>query len=766
MIISIVKKDDFIFLYPIGRGCFGKVYKAKHRNTNKIIAIKQMSKTKIIDSNSERSVMQERLFLSNLRNKFIVNMIFSFQDSINLYLGLELMKGGDLRYHLINYSRNFTESQLKFLVSNLIMGLEYIHSQNIIHRDLKPENILFDNNGFAYITDFNISCKKEEINTNNDISGTPVYMAPESIFLREQGFGVDFYSLGIICYECIMGQRPYEGDSRQEIQNLLNENNYKIRNDEGISDLCQSLINGLLEKNPGSRLGSQSGTVELKEHLFFKGFSWDLLENKKYVSPLADIIKYSKSRSNNLDDELFDQEYCNKTEEIDEDTNDRYKQIMDHENYPNYFRQYTYFSKDGISEIMNKNTGNGSNRPPKMMHSNRSMENLNLPRLKTRSKKSISISNGGHNYHEYHEERQRQHYHKPKYSQNSYHDRNRYRYHSKSSNNYSLINYYENKINKYKQLLRQKEQKNLEDDYVVDVNNYPNLFYPPAKNLYKNDNINYNDACNDIQNKIYKRVFDGLDEGKEKYLVKKQRIRGGNPPNQFQINNYFPPPCMMGMAMGMGMYNNPYNMMMNPFLNNNAGYNNNYNNNNNNNNNYNNNNNNNNNNNELQLPDIYDNGKYTTYHHHHHHKSKSYYTKSKYSNSKYSKSSYSKTSTKHHHHHKSSKKKSEKSESTTTHKKSKKKSTVKSTEKTEKSKKTKKSSEKGKKSEKNEDDDKKKKKKKKKDEEEEEEENEGEENEDDEGEENEDDEGNEGEENEDDEGEGDGDGDGDEEEEG
>ena len=350
-----------------------------------------MSKTKIIDRNSERSVMQERLFLSNLRNPFIVNMIFSFQDSINLYLGLELMKGGDLRYHLINYSRNFTESQLKFLLSNLIMGIEYIHSQKIIHRDLKPENILFDNKGNAYITDFNISCKKEEINTNNDISGTPVYMAPESIFLREQSYGVDFYSLGIICYECIMGQRPYEGDSRQDIQKLLNENNYNIKDDEGISDLCQSLINGLLDKNPGSRLGSQSGAVELKEHLFFKGFNWELLEKRKYVSPLVEIIKHSKSRNNNLADELFDQEYCNRTEEIDEETQNRYKQIMEHENYPKYFRQYTYLCKDGISEIMNNNTGNGSKRPTKTFHSNRSMDNLNLPRLKTRSKKSISI---------------------------------------------------------------------------------------------------------------------------------------------------------------------------------------------------------------------------------------------------------------------------------------------------------------------------------------------------------------------------------------
>ena len=111
---NIVKKDDFIFLYAIGKGSFGKVWKAKYKKANNYLAIKQMSKTKVIDQNRENSVMKERLFLSNLRSQFIVNMLCSFQDLNNLYLGLELMKGGDLRYHLINNNQGFTESQLKF----------------------------------------------------------------------------------------------------------------------------------------------------------------------------------------------------------------------------------------------------------------------------------------------------------------------------------------------------------------------------------------------------------------------------------------------------------------------------------------------------------------------------------------------------------------------------------------------------------------------------------------------------------------------------
>ena len=711
-------------MYAIGRGCFGKVWKARHKSTNSIMAIKQMSKTKIIDQNSERLVMQERLFLSNLRNQFIVNMIFSFQDSNYLYLGLELMKGGDLRYHLINYPRTFNESQLKFLLSNIIMGIEYIHSKNIIHRDLKPENILFDNKGYAYITDFNISCKKEEINTNNDISGTPVYMAPESIFLREQNFSIDFYSLGIISYELIMGRRPYEGNNRQEIKNILNDNNFEIKDNIRISSSCQDLINRLLDKNPENRIGFNSGTIEIKKHFFFNGFNWDLLQRRKFVSPIAEIINFEKSK-NNITDELFDQNYCNRIDEIDENTNNRYNEIMNHENYRNYFRQYTYLCKDAISEILNKKMENGGNYTKKSFKSNRSMNNSYLPGLKTKSHKSISVSHSEKYYHGGH--------HQSYHHKQSFPKKKNYRYQSNNSNKSVIIDYYEKKLDKYRNLLRQKEK--MEDDYNINVNYYPkydSLFKHHGRNyMYGNDMDFYSDPYNGLERRIYKDVFDGLHKDNKRYYIRKRR-KEREPPNQYQINNYFPPPYMMGMGMGMGMgmnmgMFNPYNMM-NPMPNKS------------------------NNDNELILPDIY----IKSTHKHHHHKSKSSYYRSKYTKSSYINSS--------HKYHKSSKRRSDKSESTRT-KKSKKSSKKKDEEssdvKSKKSKKKKKSSKKDDESEneenedneeneeneeeedeeENEKDNKKKKKKKKDDEDEENEEdedNEGEENEDEEGEDDED----------------------------
>ena len=123
------------------------------KKNNKRYALKEMSKVRIIDRHSEKSIKGEREFLSMLLHPFIVNMVCSFQDYENLYLVMDLLTGGDLRYHLCKI-RHFSEEETKFFIACLILGLEYIHSNNIIHRDIKPENLVSDENGYIRITDF------------------------------------------------------------------------------------------------------------------------------------------------------------------------------------------------------------------------------------------------------------------------------------------------------------------------------------------------------------------------------------------------------------------------------------------------------------------------------------------------------------------------------------------------------------------------------------------------------------------------------------
>jgi protein kinase A len=139
-------------------------------------------------------------------------MYYAFQDRENLFLCMDLLNGGDLRYH-INKKRRFSEEQTKFFVGCLLLAFDYIHKKNIIHRDIKPENIVIDTDGYLRVTDFGIARYFKRDNAK-ETSGTPSYMAPEVLCKQNHTFAVDYYALGVITYECMMGKRPYSGKSR------------------------------------------------------------------------------------------------------------------------------------------------------------------------------------------------------------------------------------------------------------------------------------------------------------------------------------------------------------------------------------------------------------------------------------------------------------------------------------------------------------------------------------------------------------------------
>ena len=118
--------------------------------------MKEMAKARILTKRSVDSVINERIILSELKHSFVVNMYYAYQDRENLYVCMDFMSGGDLRYH-INKRKRFTEEQTKFFIACLLNAFDYFHKRNIIHRDIKPENIVLDENGYLRITDFGIA---------------------------------------------------------------------------------------------------------------------------------------------------------------------------------------------------------------------------------------------------------------------------------------------------------------------------------------------------------------------------------------------------------------------------------------------------------------------------------------------------------------------------------------------------------------------------------------------------------------------------------
>lgn len=198
--------------------------------TGKSYAMKEMSKNRIITKRSVNSVMNEQKLLFELRHPFLVNMRFAFQNKDTLYLVTDLMKGGDLRYH-IGTKRRFSEEEVKFIIACIIVGLEYLHINLILHRDIKPENLVMDEKGYVRITDMGIA-RAWNAENSQETSGTPGYMAPEVMCRQSHGVAVDYFAVGVILYEFMMSKRPYQGKTRKDIRDSIFSKQVKIKKNQ------------------------------------------------------------------------------------------------------------------------------------------------------------------------------------------------------------------------------------------------------------------------------------------------------------------------------------------------------------------------------------------------------------------------------------------------------------------------------------------------------------------------------------------------------
>ncbi len=337
-----ISKSSFQIVSIIGKGSYGKVWKVKYENNNSIYAMKEMSKVKIIDKKCELNIISERNILSKMKHPFIINMNYSFQDKDNLYLILDYLSGGDLRYNIIK-KKKFNEKQTKFFLACIILGLEYCNSNMIIHGDLKPENLLLDEKGYIKITDFgsakiqNLNDEKKK-NKKNKIIGTLGYMAPEVVLGENPTKLIDYFSLGIIGYELMKGNGPFIGKNQIEIRQKTVFKQISIKKNEipdGWSYYYADFINKLLQKKLENRLGF-NGIQEIKNHPWFLNFNWRNLYFEKIISP---YIPEDYNNNDNSNSKLIE-------DSIDISTLERYKNIMNRSDYNFIFYEYYYFDKD------------------------------------------------------------------------------------------------------------------------------------------------------------------------------------------------------------------------------------------------------------------------------------------------------------------------------------------------------------------------------------------------------------------------------------
>ncbi len=336
---------DFEPLKIIGKGAFGEVRVCKYIPNGSIVAIKKMKKEEMHKKNQVLHVRAERDVLSEAKNEWIVDLKFSFQDQNYLYLGMEFLPGGDLM-SLLMARDILPEQEAKFYAAEIVLAIESVHKLDCIHRDLKPDNVLIDADGHIKLSDFGLSKKldlklidtglQNELrnfdNNNNSNAirgfknlsyaqqfsqfksmkskkrrafafstvGTPDYIAPEVI--RQKGYGqeIDWWSLGVIMFEMMIGYPPFFSESSTETcKKILDwKKTLNIRPEANISKEAEDILRKLIS-DPETRLGA-NGADEIKSHPFFKGIDWNHIK-ETLVPPFIPELK------NNYDTKYFDE---------------------------------------------------------------------------------------------------------------------------------------------------------------------------------------------------------------------------------------------------------------------------------------------------------------------------------------------------------------------------------------------------------------------------------------------------------------------------
>jgi serine/threonine protein kinase len=313
--------DDFTLVDLLGQGGVGNVWYAVKQDTQHIFAVKIIDKHHVIGSISVGRVLAEREIMTMLEHPFVITLHFAFQDDTRVFFVLDYLSGGDF-FRLLEQipDRRMSEEAAMFYAAEIMLALEYLHQNNICFRDLKPENILLSAEGHIRVTDFGLAswgskrnlvlpplrggrAAKTDITvdtTHKTVCGTPEYMAPEVI--REEGHGrpVDYWALGVIIYEMIVGKTPWaEMNATDSVRMLATRLFISVLSKpvpfpKFVSNSAKHLIEGLMSKDPNTRMGV-NGADEVKNHPFFKTVNWRKIGAEQCKPPFIPEVKNPQS---------------------------------------------------------------------------------------------------------------------------------------------------------------------------------------------------------------------------------------------------------------------------------------------------------------------------------------------------------------------------------------------------------------------------------------------------------------------------------------
>ncbi|KAH8371273.1 hypothetical protein KR093_006780 [Drosophila rubida] len=286
--------DDYQIIKTVGTGTFGRVCLCRDRISEKYCAMKILAMTEVIRLKQIEHVKNERNILREIRHPFVISLEWSTKDESNLYMIFDYVCGGELFTYLRNAGK-FTSQTSNFYAAEIVSALEYLHSLQIVYRDLKPENLLINRDGHLKITDFGFAKKLRDRTWT--LCGTPEYIAPEIIQSKGHNKAVDWWALGVLIYEMLVGYPPFYDEQPFGIYEKILSG--KIEWERHMDPIAKDLIKKLLVNDRTKRLGNmKNGADDVKRHRWFKHLNWNDVYNKKLKPPIMPDVHHDGDTKN------------------------------------------------------------------------------------------------------------------------------------------------------------------------------------------------------------------------------------------------------------------------------------------------------------------------------------------------------------------------------------------------------------------------------------------------------------------------------------
>ncbi|ORZ20694.1 kinase-like domain-containing protein [Absidia repens] len=275
--------NNFILEKTVGTGSFGRVHLAQGRTTGRFYAIKALRKQELVDRRQVEHANNERVILRSVDHPFVVKLWDTFQDDTHVFFVMDYAPGGEL-FRILRKNKSFSESTARFYAAEVLLAIEYLHHLDIAYRDIKPENILLDAQGHIKLADFGFSKKVTDLTWT--VCGTPDYLAPEII--RSQGYtkAVDWWSFGILIYEMVMGEAPFQAENPVDKYQMILDCNVTY------------LPNRMSDDLPTERFGNlKDGADDIKRHPWFKKMDFVKLSKCQVKPPYIPQVKHAGDTS-------------------------------------------------------------------------------------------------------------------------------------------------------------------------------------------------------------------------------------------------------------------------------------------------------------------------------------------------------------------------------------------------------------------------------------------------------------------------------------